>query len=179
MPFEIGSLNSMVPLMVSALMDLPVVDADAMGRSFPEAHMTSFAMHDLDLCPFAIIDIRDNDIILTRTASALWTERLGRVVVTELGSMAAICPAPRTGREIRGCAVLGTVTRAIRLAKLAARLRYAPPATQLGRQTRNALTFDLDQSTGAVHVLNPPKQEVREKTPTPRRRRSHGRGIGM
>ena len=36
-----------------------------------------------------------------------------------------------------------------RHAKLAARLRYAPPATQLGRQTRNALTFDLDQSTGA------------------------------
>ena len=27
----------------------------------------------------------------------------------------------------------------------------APPATQLGRQTRNALTFDLDQSTGAGH----------------------------
>ena len=36
-----------------------------------------------------------------------------------------------------------------RHAKLAARLRYAPPATQLGRETRNALTFNLDQSTGA------------------------------
>ena len=34
-------------------------------------------------------------------------------------------------------------------AKLAARLRYAPPVTQLGRETRNALTFDLDHSTGA------------------------------
>ena len=36
-----------------------------------------------------------------------------------------------------------------RLAKLAARLWSAAPATQRGRQTRNALTFDLDQSTGA------------------------------
>ena len=34
-------------------------------------------------------------------------------------------------------------------AKLAARLRYAPAATQLGRETRNALTFNLGQSTGA------------------------------
>ena len=34
-------------------------------------------------------------------------------------------------------------------AKLAARLRYATPATQLGRETRVALTFELDQSTGA------------------------------
>ena len=35
------------------------------------------------------------------------------------------------------------------LAKLAARLRYAPPATQLGRGSRNALTFNLDESPGA------------------------------
>ena len=32
---------------------------------------------------------------------------------------------------------------------LAARLRYAPPATQLGGETVNALTFNLDQSPGA------------------------------
>ena len=34
-------------------------------------------------------------------------------------------------------------------AKLAARLRYTPPATQLGRGTRSALTFNLDQSPEA------------------------------
>ena len=154
MPFEIGSLNSMVPLMVSALMDLPVVDADAIGRSFPEAHMTSFAMHGLDLCPFAIIDIRDNDIILTRTASALWTERLGRVVTTELGSMAAICPAPRTGREIRGCAVLGTVTRAIRLGRAmhAAQQSHDDPVGRVidverGRLLLKGKVIDVDRRT--------------------------------
>ena len=38
-----------------------------------------------------------------------------------------------------------------RSAKLAARLRYAPPAIQLGRETVNALTFNLDQSVGADH----------------------------
>ena len=36
-----------------------------------------------------------------------------------------------------------------RSAKLAARLRYAPPTIQLGRKTVNALTFKLDQSVGA------------------------------
>ena len=34
---------------------------------------------------------------------------------------------------------------------LAARLRYAPPVTQLGREAVNALTFELDQSPGAGH----------------------------
>ena len=42
-------------------------------------------------------------------------------------------------------------TRDDRHAKLAARLRYAPPATQLGRETSYALTFDLDRSLGAGH----------------------------
>ena len=42
-----------------------------------------------------------------------------------------------------------------RLAKRAARLRYAPPTTQLGRGTGKALTFDLDRSLGAG-------QQVRE-----------------
>ena len=36
-----------------------------------------------------------------------------------------------------------------RHAKLAARFRYAPPVTQLGGETVNALTSKLDQSTGA------------------------------
>ena len=44
-------------------------------------------------------------------------------------------------------------------AKLAARLRYATPATQLGRETGNALAFDLDQSTGA-------SQSVEDNTAT-------------
>ena len=38
-----------------------------------------------------------------------------------------------------------------RSAKLGARLRYAPPAAQLGRDTGDALTFEPDQSTGAGH----------------------------
>ncbi len=36
--------------------------------------------------------------------------------------------------------------------RAAARLRCAPPATQLGRETRNALTFELDRSTGVGHT---------------------------
>ncbi len=43
-------------------------------------------------------------------------------------------------------------TRDDRHAKLAARLRYAPPAIQLGRETVNALTFEVDQSPGAGQV---------------------------
>ena len=42
-----------------------------------------------------------------------------------------------------------------RFAKLAARLRCAPPITRLGRETVDALTFELDQSPGAAHTRSP------------------------
>ena len=51
MPWEIGGGNAFQPLMAAAMLGLPVVDADAMGRAFPEAQMTSFAVKDLHLLP--------------------------------------------------------------------------------------------------------------------------------
>lgn len=115
MSIEIGGENAFLPVLVGAMMDLPMVDADAMGRAFPEAQMTSFAIEGLDLFPFSLADIRANRMIITRSASAKWTERVGRVVVVEVGSIAGTCKAPRTGEEIKKHAILGSVSRALKL----------------------------------------------------------------
>ena len=64
-----------------------------------------------------------------------------RILATPLQRLA---PAQQPGIPAAG-------TRDDRHAKLGARLRYAPPATQLGRGTCNALTFDLHRSLGAGH----------------------------
>ena len=39
MSLEIGGGNAIQPFMAAALLDRPVVDADCMGRAFPEAQM--------------------------------------------------------------------------------------------------------------------------------------------
>ena len=122
MSLEIGGANSLQSFMVAARTGLPVVDADCMGRAFPEAQMTTFAIAGLRNYPFCLADIRDNVVIVERAASWQWQERLGRVVVTEVGSIAATAKAPRTGREIKDHAILGSVTRAMRIG---AALRHA------------------------------------------------------
>ncbi|MFO1056512.1 MAG: DUF917 domain-containing protein [Dongiaceae bacterium] len=129
MSIEIGSENSILPLMVGALAGLPVLDADAMGRAFPEAQMASFAIGGLPMTPFAIADVRGNEVMLTRSDSPSWTERIGRRVVTEMGAIAATCSAPRTIAEVRAHGILGSVSRAIRLGEAvrAARRRHASP----------------------------------------------------
>src|SRR5712691_425607 len=95
MSLEIGGGNAIQPFMAAALLDRPVVDADCMGRAFPEAQMTSFAIHDLPMFPLTLVDVRDNAIVVARAASWKWMERLSRTACVAVGSIAGTCKAPR------------------------------------------------------------------------------------
>src|SRR5258705_2471852 len=101
MSLEIGGGNAIQPFMAAALLDRPVVDADCMGRAFPEAQMTSFAIHDLRTYPLTLADVRDNAIVVARAASWKWMERLSRKACVEVGSIASTCKARRTGNEVK------------------------------------------------------------------------------
>jgi DUF917 family protein len=125
MSVEIGGGNAFQPLLVAAMTGLPVVDADAMGRAYPEAQMTSFAIAELPMFPLTLADIRDNEVIVTRAASWKWMERISRKVCTEVGSIAATCKAPRTGAEVKAHGILYTTTQAIRLGREVRRARQA------------------------------------------------------
>jgi DUF917 family protein len=125
MSVEIGGGNAIQPFMAAAVLGKPVVDADAMGRAFPEAQMTSFAIHDLPMYPLTLADVRDNAVIVTRAASWKWMERLSRTACVAVGSIAGTCKAPRTGREVKDCAILGTTTKAIRLGEAVQAARRA------------------------------------------------------
>ncbi len=143
MSVEIGGGNSLQPFMAAALLDKPVIDGDAMGRAFPEAQMTSFAIHDLPMYPLTLADVRDNAVIVQRAASWKWMERISRKACVEVGSVAATCKAPRTGREVKDCAILGTTTKAIRLGEAvqAARRAHRDPVQAVIDAERGMLLF--------------------------------------
>ena len=129
MSVEIGGGNGLQPLLVAAQKNIPVVDADAMGRAYPEAQMTSFAIGRLPMAPMSLADVRGHEVLITKVTSWKWMERIGRKIVTEVGSIASTCKAPRTGREVKDWGIHYTTTKAIRLgqAVLAARARHADP----------------------------------------------------
>lgn len=114
MGYEIGSMNSLIPAMVATRLGLPLVDADTLGRSFPEIQMSAFAIAGLDLTPMAASDIRPNDVILTAAANGRWVEGLLRPLATTCGSILAVCGC-HSGRQIKEHAHLGSYSRAIRI----------------------------------------------------------------
>ena len=140
---EIGAENGILPFLVSALMDLPVVDADTMGRAFPEMQMSSFVIRGLSLTPFALCDIRGNDVLLTKASGPIAVERIGRQICTEMGAMAATCRPPRRGSEVKAHAVLHSVSWAIRLgdAVRSARNHHRDPIGTILESERGVLLF--------------------------------------
>ena len=133
MSMEIGGGNGVHPTMVAALTGYPVVDADGMGRAYPELQMTSFAVAGLSCIPFALSDIRENDVLITKAIDSRWVERMARRLTSEVGSTATICMAPRTGAEIRAHGILHTTTQAIGLghAVLEARRQHLDPVAAI------------------------------------------------
>jgi DUF917 family protein len=143
MSLEIGGGNAIQPLLVAAVLDLPVVDADCMGRAFPEAQMTSFAIGDLPMFPLTLSDIRDNEVIVARAASWPWMERISRRICVAVGSIAATCKAPRTGLEVKQWGIAHSITRAIGIGRtvLAARARHADPIEAVTAHTGGKRLF--------------------------------------
>ena len=143
MSLEIGGGNALQPFLAAALLGLPVVDADCMGRAFPEAQMTSFAIHDLKMYPLTLADVRDNAVVVARAASWKWMERISRKACVEVGSVASTCKAPRTGKEVKECAILYSTTKAIRLGETvqAARRAHQDPVQALIEAERGLLLF--------------------------------------
>ena len=113
MALEIGGGNGIQPLMAAAHLGIPVVDADTMGRAYPEAQMTSVAVGELRPYPLSTVDVRGLESIVDKVPTWKWMERVSRKICVEYGSIASTCKAPRTGLEVKEWGILGTTSKAI------------------------------------------------------------------
>jgi hypothetical protein len=143
MPLEIGGNNAIQPLMAAAHLGLPVVDADTMGRAYPEAQMTSVAVGELRPYPCVLYDPRGIEAVVTKVPSWQWMERASRKICVEMGSIASTCKAPRTGAEVKEWGIPHTVTKAIGIGRRvrAAQRRHEDPVAAILDEGRGKLLF--------------------------------------
>jgi DUF917 family protein len=108
---EAGGLNSTIPFVVAAALRLPLVDADGMGRAFPEIQMVVPSMYGVPATPMAIADEKGNAGILN-TVDNQWTERLARSITIDMGCSAFIALYSMSGRQLKEAMVRDTLSLA-------------------------------------------------------------------
>ena len=120
---EIGGSNSLEPLIPASITGLPVVDADGMGRAFPELQMKTFYTYGVPPTPLALADEKGNTAIIPHAIDAVWVERLARAMTIQMGCVACYAVAPMTAEQVRRTAVPRTLTLARDLGQAVQRAR--------------------------------------------------------
>lgn len=116
MPIEVGGGNSLVPVITGAERNIPIVDADAMGRAFPESQMVTFYLDGIDCSPITMADERGNGVLM-HAIDGVWEERMARAVTIQMGGSASICDYPVTGAQVKQSAIPHTLTLAYEIGK--------------------------------------------------------------
>jgi uncharacterized protein len=128
-PIEVGGGNSFMPLIAAAQLGLPTVDADGMGRAFPELQMISYYFDGTSPAPVVMVDCLHRVITLEHGRGAQEVERLARAICVQLGGRAMVADAPIAVRRLREVCIPDTLELAHRIGAsvLAAQAAGADP----------------------------------------------------
>ena len=154
-PMEVGGGNSIRPIIAAAQAGIPTVDADGMGRAFPELQMVTFFIYGIPPCPAAIADDKGEEAVFTAAPSPQRLERMARVLTIEMGGTAGMAFAAMRGDELKRTAIPRTlsVARVVGEAVRAARARNADAVDALLAATGGSLLLagkivDVERRTG-------------------------------
>lgn len=109
MSCEAGGLNSTTPFTVAAELGIPLVDADMMGRAFPELQMCTPTLYGIAATPMAIADEKGNSAIIN-TVDNRWTESFARTLTIDMGCTAMIALFAMSGRQVKESCVPRTLS---------------------------------------------------------------------
>lgn len=139
---EAGGLNSAIPVVAAAELGLPLLDADGMGRAFPEIPMCSMNLNGVSATPMAVCDEKGN-LALLETIDNSWTERLSRTATVAMGGSSIIALYPMTVEQAPSSVIPNTMSGAIAIGKALreARARGLHPRDELLRVTGGVLLF--------------------------------------
>lgn len=116
MSIECGGLNSTLPFAVAAQAGIAIVDADGMGRAFPELDMETFNIYGVNGTPMALYNER-GDYCLLKTLDNHMLEHISRGIAVRMGGVAHIAEYAMTGAEVKRTAIPNTMTLCMELGK--------------------------------------------------------------
>lgn len=123
MPIEAGGINSTIPIVLAARRNLPLVDADGMGRAFPEVQMVTLNAGGAKSWPLVLADELGNVVAVTSAADNTAAERQARAAVVAMGGSAVVAHYAVDATMVREWAVHYSVSLAVAIGRTLRRAR--------------------------------------------------------
>jgi len=109
---EMGGSNSLLPVAFAARRGVPVIDADGMGRAFPELQMVTFHVEGNSPYPMAVIGDAGQSILIESAPTTADAERLARPLCVAMGGRVTLAGFAMDGKAARRSVVPGTLSLA-------------------------------------------------------------------
>jgi uncharacterized protein len=155
MAIEIGGGNALLPITWAARIGLPVVDADGIGRAFPEVPQVTMHLAGIPASPAVLTDERGN-LVVFRTISGDWMERLTRAAAVEFGGAASSALFSLTAAQARQASVRNSVSKAIGIGETLAAATGSPVAALIAKmgafQLVTGKVLDVERHTTSGFV---------------------------
>ena len=133
MPLEAAGIAALLPLMACITENLPLVDADLMGRAFPGLNQTVLTAAGRSMAPLCLANDQAEVILIDRVNPDR-AERYARSAVVEMGGWAAVAFAPLRVQDVRREAILGSVGRLALAGRRLSERRLEPLLRELSAQ---------------------------------------------
>jgi uncharacterized protein len=114
-PVEVGGGNSFTPMIAATQLGLPTVDADGMGRAFPELDMVSYYFDGVAPSPIVMVDCQHRKVVIRDVSDTKMLERMARAMCVQLGGSAMVADCPIPMRRLRETCIPNTLTLAHRI----------------------------------------------------------------
>jgi DUF917 family protein len=114
MGLEHAGVNAFPPIMVAAVLGLPLLDLDGMGRAYPRLDHTVLHANGAPAGPLVSTGVA-GEMVVFDVPDAVRGEALARACLPALGGWCGHACFPLTVEEAARCALHGTLTRALAL----------------------------------------------------------------
>ena len=112
---ELGGTSISDAFFPAAMLDLPVVDADPVGRAVPELEHSLFKVHGLPIAPEAVVSEAGDTVIVTRVADDGRAEALVRALAVASRNLVWVADHALPWGRLRDVVILGAIGSAQRV----------------------------------------------------------------
>ena len=115
--FEAGGFNSLIPVMIASQLQLPVVDADGMGRAFPEMQMETFSIYGVSATPLTLVGNEGNNVIINMSSAPTAEKLIRQFTILGGGGVCYSAEHMMDGATAKQVAVPGTISLSLHLGR--------------------------------------------------------------